>query len=97
MEIGKRIQSLRDERNWTTNRLANLSGLSQSFLRAVELGEKGISVESLALLCDTMGISLRQFFDVATEMDTLDDTLLRQIEALTPEQKQLLSKLLATF
>ncbi len=39
MEIGKRITQLRENRGWTTNRLANLCGLSQSFLRAVELGE----------------------------------------------------------
>ena len=63
MEIGKRIIVLRERKGWSTNRLANLCGLSQSFLRAVELGEKGISVESLALVCDAMGISLKTFFD----------------------------------
>ena len=47
MEIGKRIAALRETKGWTTNRLANQCGLSQSFLRSVELGEKGISVESL--------------------------------------------------
>ena len=41
MDVGKRIAQLREARGWTTNRLANMCGLSQSFLRAVELGEKG--------------------------------------------------------
>ena len=63
MEIGKRIAALRETKGWTTNRLANQCGLSQSFLRSVELGEKGISVESLSLLCDALGVSLKQFFD----------------------------------
>ena len=37
MEIGKRIIDLREQKGWTTNRLANQCGLSQSFLRSVEL------------------------------------------------------------
>lgn len=51
MDVGKRIAQLREARGWTTNRLANMCGLSQSFLRAVELGEKGISVENLQVVC----------------------------------------------
>ena len=64
MEVGKRITELRTNRGLTTNKLANLCGLSQSFVRSVELGEKGITVEKLSLLCDALDISLRDFFDV---------------------------------
>ena len=74
MEIGKRIMELREAAGWTTNRLANLCGLSQSFLRSVELGEKGISVENLQLICDTLHISLRDFFDVPSDHDTEQDS-----------------------
>lgn len=87
MEIGKRIIVLREAKGWSTNRLANQCGLSQSFLRSVELGEKGISVESLSLLCDALGVSLKTFFDVPSQGDTLDDVLSRQLERLTPAQR----------
>ena len=50
MDVGNRIKQLREAKGWTTNRLANRCGISQSFLRAVELGEKGISVENLSSL-----------------------------------------------
>ena len=62
MDIGKRIISLREQKGWTTNRLANMSGVSQSFLRAVELGQKGISVESLSAVCWALGVSLDDVF-----------------------------------
>lgn len=91
MEIGKRITELRETAGWTTNRLANLCGLSQSFLRSVELGEKGISVENLQLIYNTLRISLRNFFDVPSEQDTEQDRLLRQIAGLTDEQRQALA------
>jgi len=91
MEIGARIISLREARGWTTNRLANQCGLSQSFLRAVEQGEKGISVESLTLVCQALGVSLRAFFDVG---EVEEDDLLRRVERLTPNQRQALARFL---
>lgn len=97
MEIGRRIAELRETAGWTTNRLANLCGLSQSFLRSVELGEKGISVENLQLICDTLHISLRDFFDIPSDQDTELDRLLRQITKLTEEQKLALIGFLETM
>lgn len=97
MNIGHRIIALREAKGWSTNRLANLCGLSQSFLRSVELEEKGISVENLALLCETLGISLRDFFDVPQASTQLDQELFRQISTLTPAQKQALEALLRSF
>ncbi len=90
MEIGKRIATLREAKNWTTNRLANSCGLSQSFLRAVELGEKGISVENLSLVCDALGISMRAFFHFPEESSSMEEDLLCRLERLTPRQRQTL-------
>ena len=97
MNIGQRIIELRETKGWSTNRLANLCGLSQSFLRSVELNEKGISVENLALLCETLGISLRDFFDVPEVSAQLDRDLCHQISALITAQKQALEALLRSF
>lgn len=87
MEIGKRIAALRIKKEWTTNRLANACGLSQSFLRAVEMGEKGISVESLSLVCDALGVSLRDFFDEPGEAETPERRLERRVRELTARQQ----------
>lgn len=94
MDIGCRIIELREAKGWSTNRLANLCGLSQSFLRAVELNEKGISVESLRLLCDALDVSLHQFF-AYTEAE--DDALLSELSHLTPRQKNALREFLRTL
>lgn len=94
MEIGKRIAGLRERKGWTTNRLANACGLSQSFLRAVELEEKGISVENLSLVCDALGISLRDFFDQPQEPETPASRLERRVRELTPRQQGSLLALL---
>lgn len=97
MEVGARIIELREKRNYTTNRLANLCGLSQSFIRSVEQNEKGISVEKLKLVCDSLEISLRDFFDVPDAAATAEDALVSQVRKLTPEQQKTLSAFLKTI
>lgn len=96
MDVGKRITQLREHMNITTNRLANLCGLSQSFIRSVELGEKGITVENLSLICDVFHISLRNFFDVPSEDDSASE-LKRQIDRLSPEQQEKLTAFLKSI
>lgn len=97
MEVGKRILELREKQKYTTNRLANLCGLSQSFLRSVELGEKGISVENLGLICEKLEISLRDFFDLPEEHSPREEVLLSQVRLLTEEQQSTLSSFLKTM
>ena len=90
MDIGKRIISLREQKGWTTNRLANMSGVSQSFLRAVELGQKGISVESLSAVCWALGVSLETFFAQCPEDGSVEAQLLFKVRQLSPAQQQTL-------
>lgn len=97
MDIGKRIVQLREERGLTTNRLANLCGISQSFLRSVELGEKGISVGSLQLICGALGVSMARFFVVFEKRSSADEELTSMIRELDERQKQALADFLRTF
>ncbi len=98
MDVGKRITELREAAGITTNRLANLCGLSQSFIRSVELGEKGITVESLRLICDTLKISLKDFFDVPDETPIAEqEQLIRIIEGLNVRQRESLMAFLKTI
>ena len=90
MDIGKRIISLREQKGWTTNKLANTSGVSQSFLRAVELGQKGISVESLSAVCWALGVSMETFFAQCPEDGSVEAQLLFKVRQLSPAQRQAL-------
>lgn len=89
MEIGKRIAFFRTGKGYTVNKLANLSGVSQSYLREIELGNKNPTVEFLSLLCDTFGITLKEFFD-----DQPPDPLIEKIYRLTPVQRKKLGDFL---
>ena len=86
MDISKRLISLRQKCGYTQNRLAEWAGVSQSHLRRVELGQADITVSHLELLCDAMGITLKEFFDDSTGEDELSVAMSK----LSPKQKKLL-------
>ena len=89
MEVGKRIAFFRTNKGYSVNKLANLSGVSQSYLREVELGNKNPTVEFLSVLCDTLGVTLKEFFD-----DQPADPLISKIYQLTPRQRKALGDFL---
>ena len=98
MEVGMRIVELRHQRGITTNKLANLCGLSQSFVRSVEIGEKNISVENLTLICDALHVSLMDFFDCPVEGTLFtDDELQSQLSRLSERQKKALLEFIKTM
>ena len=93
MEVGMRIVELRHQRGITTNKLANLCGLSQSFVRSVE-----ISVENLTLICDALHVSLKDFFDCPVEGTLFtDDELQSQLSRLSERQKKALLEFIKTM
>ena len=68
------------------------------FVRAVELGEKGITVENLQLLCNALNISLQEFFREPEQDDSLLNEQLNEcIAHLSTEQKKALLSLLANW
>ena len=86
MDVGKRLLELRNKSWLTQNGLAEKAGVSQTHLRRVELGQADITVGHLQLLCDAMGITLQEFFNVEAGNDELSIALSK----LTPKQKKLL-------
>lgn len=60
-DIGARIKELRNARGLSTNKLSNMAGLSQSYVRKLEKGESRPTVESLELLCHALGITFEDF------------------------------------
>ena len=92
MDVGKRVKALRQAKGITVNKRANLSGISQSYLREIELGNKQPTVEYLEYICNGLGIDLREFFE-ESPMDPFRQALLR----LSPIQKEKLLAFLQTL
>ena len=60
--VGARIKELRMAKGLSTNKLSNLAGLSQSYVRNLEAGKyDNPTVDSLELICDALGITFEDF------------------------------------
>ena len=94
MDGGKRITWFREKKGITVNKLANEAGISQSYLREVELGKKKPTVETLSFVCEALGITLKDFFDDGSVSRLETDELGAALFRLTPEQRKRLAEFL---
>lgn len=93
MNIGERIRYYREKSNISQNMLADKAGISQSHLRRVELGESRITVDHLEMICDALGITLKDFFDIPNDKSDISSI----ISNLSSKQKSLLIEFLKSI
>lgn len=82
MEVGKRLIGLREKHGIARNALAKKSGVALSFINSIERGDKEPTVHTLRRLCDSLGITLAEFF--------AEDNLALKTEP--PEVRQIYNK-----
>lgn len=97
MDIGARIKQLREMKGYSINKLANKAGVSQSYLRDIELGSKNPTVAFISLLCEQLEISLKDFFNDAEETPFENEPLIQRIYQMTPLQREKLLAFLDTI
>lgn len=93
MKTGERIIYYRTKNNMSQNMLAEKAGISQSHLRRVELDQSRITVDLLELICDALGITLKDFFDTPDSNNEISSI----VSNLTSTQKQRLLEFLKTL
>ncbi len=97
LPIGEKIKYFRTQKDISTNKLANMAGISQSYLRDVELGNKNPTIEILYLICQALDITIIQFFDDRNSELISEDPLIQRIYQLSPQQKAALLAFLKTI
>lgn len=90
MNVAERIVELRKQKGLTTNKLANLAGISQSHLREIELGLRNPTVETLSYFCEALGVSLEEFF--CESESEISPFLMSALKKLTTEQQERLAE-----
>jgi len=89
INIGERIAYFRSAKGLSVNKLANLAGVSQSYLRDLELGNNNNpTIEVLDCICGTLDISLKEFFDINSDKQFSDEPLIKEIYQLTSSQRE---------
>lgn len=89
MNVGQRITELREAKKISVNKLANLSGVSQSYLRDIELGNKQPTVQYLEYICAGLGTTIQKFFsEEEKKAPACEKCLMNQLTAHQQQELQ---------
>ncbi|MFW6025778.1 MAG: helix-turn-helix domain-containing protein [Candidatus Woesearchaeota archaeon] len=61
--LGKKIQTIRENRELSQEKFAEITGTSRSYVGEIERGEKSITVYKLYKMLHHLDISLKEFFE----------------------------------
>ena len=84
IEVARRIKELREKNHLSQNALANLAGVSPTYIYQLERGEKSPTIEYLNYICGALNISLNEFFsssDTVFSVNSLSETQLEYLNA----------------
>lgn len=98
MNIGGRIRELRKQAGMKINKLAETVGIDRVYLSDIERGKHTPSLKTLEAICAVLDVSLSAFF--AEEGQGLEPEFRKMVDTakkLTPEQREILQRLMETM
>ncbi len=89
-DIGTKIKKLREKKGLSRNELANLSGISPTYVYQLEQGLKSPTISYLEYLCGGLGVTLEQFFITDEKLDD-------ELSLLTADQKSIINQFIKSL
>lgn len=65
-DLGQKIKSERLKKNMKVKDLAVILNVSESYIRSIERGERGVTIQFLLQICDIFKLSISDFFSDKT-------------------------------
>lgn len=96
MEVGKKLQKLREEKNMSMYRLTQITGVSGHHIKGIENGTRQPTIETLNRLVSALGSSLSEIFNDDTECTYLNErerSLVENFRTLSEEKANALLNL----
>lgn len=96
MDIGKRIEQVREEKGLTQSALAREMGVSQSAVSQIEAGERNPSYDMLRQIAAALKVSVPHLVGAPVEkLAPEEEAHFRQYRGLSPEARQELQEFAA--
>ena len=86
--IGQRIRSYRNERGFSQEKLAELSGCHPTYIGQIERGEKNATIESVEKIALALNISLSKLFEKLGGSDNSKNIALECYEFMASKSVQ---------
>ena len=95
-EIGNRIRLQREFLGYTRDYLAEQLGLSTNFCRDIEIGAKGMSIQTLTKLSHVLKLSIDYIIFGETKDENIEPLIL-MLNACKPEKRKYAEEILKLF
>lgn len=97
--VGKRIKELRTTKGFSQEQLALLSDITPTYLGLIERNLKNPTIKVIEQICDSLNISLFDFFADSTlkdeeSLDTLSIQIISQISSCNDDEKELILEMI---
>ena len=100
MDILKKIEELKNERDWSVYKLAIESGITTSTISNMFARKTLPSITTLLALCEAFGITIAEFFaeeDFGVVLNEDENNLLQNYRKLSERNKLAVSELVKTL
>lgn len=94
--LGPRLKQARTEKKYTQEYVAEKVNISSDLLRNIENGRNIGSIPTLLNICNFLEVTPDFLFEplLTTKKDTLDTMLTQYISDISPENKEILKKII---
>jgi len=97
-DIGRRIATLRQQRGYTQERLAERIGIEPVTLSRLETGHRAVSITSASRMADALGVGLGDLLDVQRPLPESEQPpeaaeLVREFTGLSAPRRELVLRL----
>jgi transcriptional regulator with XRE-family HTH domain len=75
--LGLAIRQIREDRNLSQERLAEMAGLHRTYVSSVERGHRNVSIENIHKIAKALGVSMTEVIQLCE--DRLDRTKSTQV------------------
>jgi transcriptional regulator with XRE-family HTH domain len=58
-KVGENVRALRLKKEWSQDLFADRSGLHRAQVGAIERGERNVTLQTLKILADTLGVKIK--------------------------------------
>jgi transcriptional regulator with XRE-family HTH domain len=93
MDIKDRLLELLNEKGWTINKLAYEAGLTASTVYSIVINGNSPTIQTLEILCETLGIGIGDFFNDTFDLSSEENTLLSNYNTLSEGNKKIVQNI----
>jgi transcriptional regulator with XRE-family HTH domain len=65
--LGQAIRQVREDRNLSQERLAELAGLHRTYISSVEQGRRNVSAENIYKIANALGVSMTELIQLCED------------------------------